>query len=172
MYHNEWARVCQPSDASHARAPTLIFLFELKRAIERASSEGSLKVRFVLVTAAIGLAVSCQSAPEVVQTIAPPSDEIIQPPWAASGPAPGDYLRVYPPKALRLGIESRVHLDCVVRDDLRLDCSPEWEEYPDLGFGAAGVEVSRLFVVRADYSSAVKPGAKVSVPVAFRLADE
>ena len=131
----------------------------------------------ICLAATLALAAGCTTV-EPRSVFAPPgvftppvSDTVITPVWAESGPAPADFLRVYPGKALRLAIESRVQLDCTVRDDRKLDCTPIWEEYPDMGFGAAGVEVSRLFVVRADYSPDVQPGKKVILPIEFRLAE-
>ena len=122
------------------------------------------------VAGALTLVAGCVTDPPTAAE-PPVSDKVLIPAWAESGPSPADFLRVYPPKALRLEIESQVHLKCTIRDDRRLDCTPIWEEYADLGFGAAAVTVSRLFVVRADYSPDAQPGSTVTVPITFVLSD-
>ena len=112
---------------------------------------------------AFALLGACQSAEER------PSDEISIPPWAESGPRPEDYFRVYPAGARELGIESRVRLRCVIRDDRKLDCKRYWEEYPDMGFDIAALAVASLFVVKRTDDPKIQPGNEVILPISFRL---
>ena len=127
-------------------------------------------IGLVLMLALAGCETAMQPAGPVAEAFTP-GDEIVTPPWAERRPSPADYLQVYPPKARRLGVNSSVRLDCTVRDDRRLDCTPQWEEVPDLGFGAAGVEVSRLFVMKKTDDPELQPGKKVSLPIRFMLAE-
>jgi hypothetical protein len=114
----------------------------------------------VLAAALIG---ACQTAPES------PSDYITMPLWAESGPRVEDYFRVYPLEARRLGIESDVRLRCTIRDDRKLDCQRDWEQYPDMGFDIAGLAVSNLFVLKKTDDPNLQPGKQVILPISFRL---
>lgn len=112
---------------------------------------------------AIALLAACESAEER------PSDYITMPPWAESGPKAADYFRVYPSRAREIGLEGDVRLRCVVRDDRKLACKRDWEQYPDMGFDIAALAVASLFVVKRSDSPNLQPGKEVILPIAFRL---
>jgi hypothetical protein len=131
-----------------------------------------LKSGICLAVVCTSLLAGCETAPPwAAASYVLEPDQISTPPWAESGPSPEDYLRVYPGKARRLGVEAVVRLPCTIRDDRRLDCQPGWEEVPDLGFDAAGIEVSRLFVVKKTEDPNLQPGKQVTLPVRFVLSE-
>lgn len=130
------------------------------------------KIALALAGAA-ALAACATSPPPLASQPKPyvsPSDTVSLPPWAESGPGPDDYLEVYPPVARRQVVNSSVRLQCTIRDDRRLDCTPAWEEVPGLGFDKAALEVSRLFVMKKTDDPDLQPGKQVVLPIVFRLA--
>ncbi len=98
------------------------------------------------------------------------SDTIIWPGWAARGPAPSAFRRVYPEGAKAAGLQGLVHLRCTVETALTFACDVEQETPAGHGFGAAALELSREFAVKADYPNAA-PGAVVRLPIRFVLED-
>ena len=127
-----------------------------------------------LAALAVALLAACESTPPLPFAIAdatPESDQITMPPWAESGPKAEDYFLVYPAKAKRLEIESDVRLSCTIREDRKLDCKRQWEEYPDLGFDVAALAVSNLFVLKRTDDPNLQPGKEVVLPISFRLTE-
>jgi hypothetical protein len=124
-----------------------------------------------LAALAVALLAACESVPPPFAVTPDPSDEISMPPWAESGPKAEDYFRVYPLVARRAGIESDVRLSCTIRDDRKLDCKPNWEEYPGYGFDVAALAVSNLFVVKRLDDPNIQPGKQVILPISFRLVE-
>ncbi len=130
--------------------------------------------KLALALASMVVLSACESEPAALAPppLAPPQPDMISmPSWTESGPRADDFLRVYPARAMRLHVESIVKLPCTIRDDWRLDCRPGWEEAPDLGFNEAGIEVSRLFVVKKSNDQNLRPGDKVVLPIEFRLSE-
>lgn len=72
-------------------------------------------------------------------------------------------------EARRLEIESDIRLSCTIRDDWKLACRRNWEEYPDMGFDIAALAVASLFVVKRTDNPDIQPGKEVILPVSFRL---
>ena len=95
-------------------------------------------------------------------------DEIIAPDWAERSPTAQQIYNAYPTEALSEGVTARVILLCTVTQTRALSCAVENEGVPGWGFGAAALNVSKLFLVKA---GAIMPGDKVRVPIRFALAD-
>lgn len=112
--------------------------------------------------------VAAYDLPAAVERSSP--DTIIWPGWAARGPAPSAFQRVYPESAKAAALRGRVHLLCTVETGLTFACDVERETPAGYGFGAAAMELSREFAVTADYPN-VAPGAVVRLPIRFVLED-
>lgn len=127
-------------------------------------------MRYGLIAISALLAGACETAPAqrvAVWVPAQPGDVIMTPAWAERAPTAQEILRFYPGEALSQGIEGVAVLACTVLDTRALACIEAEETPPGLGFGAAAVRVSQLFVVRQDYPG-VGPGVAVHLPVRFK----
>lgn len=102
---------------------------------------------------------------------------VVQPAFGQSGPpvatAPtgGDMLTYYPQRAMTLGKEGRAVIKCNVTPELTLiDCAVVSETPADFGFGAAAINLSRLFRMKPRTASGeATAGAQVTIPIAFKL---
>jgi protein TonB len=133
-------------------------------------------LRFCLPIVSALLASGCLSvadhgaAYELPLAVESSPDTIIWPAWAARGPAASEFRRVYPEGAKAAGLSGLVHLRCTVETALTFACDVEQETPAGHGFGAAALELSRAFAVKADYPNAA-PGAVVRLPMRFVLED-
>jgi hypothetical protein len=151
--------------------------FAAKAAIKVTRESGEHRLRFFLPIIAALLASGCVSAEDQGAAYDLPvgaerssSDTIIWPGWAARGPAASEFRRVYPEGAKADGLSGLVHLLCTVETALTFACDVERETPAGRGFGAAALELSRAFAVKADYPNAA-PGAVVRLPIRFVLED-
>lgn len=78
---------------------------------------------------------------------APPTPSLLTGLVWLEQPRARDYARLYPRSAQDGNIQARVTLDCTVLEDGRMDCVVTNEDPPGQGFGAATLELSRLFRV-------------------------
>lgn len=90
-------------------------------------------------------------------------------PWAEVQPTYADYRQTYPSNALAQDVEGDVRLLCTVTAERKLDCVIHSETPADYGFGEAALSLSRLYVT-SERDPRVQPGARVMVPIAYRLA--
>lgn len=116
----------------------------------------------ILFVAIVSLAAPMTAAPASAQDILPV-------PWAERQPTIADYRSTYPQQALRDGLEGQVRLACTLTEDRALDCAVQSETPAGAGFGDAALQLSRLYIVRADYG--LQPGARVILPVRYVLGD-
>ena len=123
-------------------------------------------MRVALFALLAALAAACETVEDNSLAAGPVADTVITPPWAEAAPTSQDIMNAYPRDALNQEIEGLARLSCTVRPTRRLVCTVASETPPGYGFGAAGLEVAKLFVMRADHPQA-KPGTSVIVPVRF-----
>ena len=124
-----------------------------------------------LIGMALPLAVACEAVPvEPAIAWTPPqiADTVLTPAWAERAPTAQDIMRVYPMRALSEAIEGIAYLNCTVKETRALDCLEGSETPAGYGFSSAALQVSRLFVVKADYPG-VAPGKAVRLPVRFEV---
>lgn len=116
------------------------------------------------------LAGGCVStAPQTLAyEIEAPSDTVIIPSWAARGPSPADYHRVYPSSAKADGVEGIVYLRCNVELELTFACEIQEESPAGYGFGSAAMALAREFAIKPNYPQ-VTPGSVVRLPIRFVL---
>lgn len=83
-------------------------------------------------------------------------------------PSAADFARVYPPRARTQHVSGRALLDCLVLRSQRLRCSVLREEPRGLGFGAAALQLARVFRIAA-HTRGGRPtaGGHIHVPLTF-----
>jgi len=85
-------------------------------------------------------------------------------------PSASDFARHYPRRALSAGVEGRVTLSCIVRNNYRLNCSVASEDPPGVGFGQAAVRIARQFRAGRQFPDGRSTvGAQVSMPMVFQV---
>jgi hypothetical protein len=81
-------------------------------------------------------------------------------------PSPAELLKVYPPQALKEGVDGFAIIGCDIGPEGRLaKCGVETERPMGYGFGQALLSLSTKF--RVDTTSEYKPGGRIGVPVKF-----
>jgi TonB family protein len=108
------------------------------------------------------------AAPQAPAPAAPPV--IYEPDWLVK-PQPADIADVYPPEALKAGLEGAATIACAVSAEGRLvDCRLLSETPTDTGFGAAALKLSERFQMKP-MSRDGQPvaGGKVRIPFRFAL---
>lgn len=113
-------------------------------------------------------------APEIVARVEPPAPpaprSITNPDWLKR-PSGEDLTRIYPERALRLEVSGQALLQCMVTAKGTVTgCAVQSETPMGYGFGAAALNLSRLFQMkpRMEDGQAVE-GATVRIPIAFRI---
>lgn len=82
-----------------------------------------------------------------------PPARVIQDPSTVTGirwveqPTAQDFARLYPRRALNQGISGYVTINCVVNDSYGLNCDVAAETPPEMGFGAATLQIAEKFRV-------------------------
>ena len=96
---------------------------------------------------------------------------IVNPDWA-SRPTASDMMRYYPRLAAVLSISGQVVLQCAVNSSGAMEACRIISEQPAaLGFGGAALSLSSLFRMKPQtIDGEPVSGAKVQVPVAFKIA--
>ncbi|MGH6972580.1 MAG: TonB family protein [Caulobacteraceae bacterium] len=97
-----------------------------------------------------------------------PLEGITNPDWVKL-PNGDDFAQYYPQIARALGIGGRVVMQCEVTATGRLDhCRADQETPPGMGFGAAAIAMSKLFVMKPmTVGGEAVGGAEVRVPIRF-----
>jgi len=93
---------------------------------------------------------------------------IERPQWTGR-PGADAFARYYPPIALEAGVQGRVVLDCLVREDGHLRCAPIDEEPAEQGFGLAALAIGRGFQMAAEIDGEATAGRRVRVPIRFAI---
>jgi TonB family protein len=117
--------------------------------------------------AAVSLAVACAA-----WAAQPPIGSLITAPVWTSRPAGADMARVYPPAALRKGLQGRATMTCRVDDAGRLRaCRVESESPAGAGFGDAALQIADRFQMTSmSRDGKSRRGGLIRVPFRFKLA--
>lgn len=111
--------------------------------------------------AAIALVFVALAAPAAAQSVQPV-------PWAAEQPTARDFRETYPAAALADGVEGSVLLQCLITEQYKLECTVRSEDPPGYGFGAAALQLSRLYVASPE-DPRIVIGRRVAVPIRYAL---
>ncbi len=85
-------------------------------------------------------------------------------------PAMADFMRLYPPRAHRLGQGANVLMSCKVRPDGALDdCAIVDLNGADPAFGPATVALQGLFQLRRPKGETLPGGGEVKIPIVWRV---
>lgn len=88
--------------------------------------------------------------------------------WARK-PTMADFIRLYPPRALRLGLGANISMSCKVRPDGALDdCAIVDLNSADPAFGPATLALQCLFQLRAPKDEAFPEDGEVKIPIVWR----
>ncbi len=100
----------------------------------------------------------------------PPRPSIItQPDWVHK-PSGEDFAKYYPDRALRMNVNGRVTLHCVVNAKGLLDCNVVSEDPQDQDFGSAALKISKLFKMRPQTKDGQPvDGGQINIPIVFQI---
>lgn len=112
-------------------------------------------------------------APAAVRSDQPPADLPPAPSltnaYYIEQPAMGDYARLFPRRALSRHVDGSVGLDCLVGEDGHLTCAIVSETPQGYGFGAASLEIVRIFrAAPVTRDGAPTAGGRVSRTIVWR----
>lgn len=95
---------------------------------------------------------------------------ITMPDWAEK-PTGEDMAALYPPEAVKSGLEGRATIGCVTTaEGLLADCQVVAEDPPGAGFGDAAVALAAKFRMQPmTKDGQAVAGGKVRIPIVFRL---
>lgn len=100
----------------------------------------------------------------------PPAPVLISEPQWIDRPSQREVNRYYPSRALELGEEGRVLLECIAAPDGRIACVVMADENPQFGFGDAALRVSRRFrVAPVTRDGEPTPGGRLELPIRFNI---
>ncbi len=86
-------------------------------------------------------------------------------PGYAQMPTAADMARLYPDKALDVGKEGDVVMQCTVQRDLTLArCAVSSETAEGFGFGDAALQLSKFFRMK----KGARPGSRITIPIQFQ----
>lgn len=92
--------------------------------------------------------------------------------WAKR-PSGAQLAAVYPATAQRRNVSGTVSMSCVIQPDLSLSCTVARENPPGFGFGAAALRVAQSYRAAPNLADGrPAPGARITVPITFRAAEE
>jgi len=109
------------------------------------------------------------SAPVAAPATTGPPEIIARPVWIRR-PTDAEFARLYPERALERRRNGSATLGCTVQSSGLLACSVLGEEPRGLGFGAAGLDVARLYrMAQYDADNHATLGRRYVLKLAFRV---
>jgi TonB family protein len=110
------------------------------------------------------------SVPAPQQTSGAPAGVVRHPAWVRT-PNAGSLLSIYPPEALKAGMEGHTVMECIVKDDGSMaTCHVVAETPAGQGFGAAALRLMPRFHMRTtDEDGQSTAGKNVVIPIAWKI---